>query len=426
MIDIKILIMSLILIATVAGCSNGSSDDLDGGTDTGTGTGTDGDTDADTDGDTDTDTDTDADTDTDTESDAGPDGGSGNFVPNGCEIITIYGSEWKGKTALNDDWIVWADYNLLSGWFTVKARNLHTGIVTDLSTPGWHREVAVWGDWAYWVKKLDFSDAYSREIFRRNIITLVEEQLTDTTCSSFLPMPGENYMVYKTHCSTTGSALNYMDLTTSVSHFISNYVEGNPDGYAFDGERWVAWDYNPGSGYNDLYKYDILTQTGPTVANGQIHDTTWPAISDGKIYSGTWAQPLDMTNLCDVQVHDLDTGSNTWLFHSPWDQIGPAVSGNVLMYYDTQEFASTWWNDQTTHVELYDLQTSVVRQLTEAGYAYWGPAIHGKHLAYAGGDGTIILCDLEEGGYIDSSGHVLPEGYVPDGGVSDGGVDSGK
>ena len=47
MIDIKIFLMNLVLLATVAGCSNGSSSS-DGGT-------------------TDTDTDTDADTDTDTD-----------------------------------------------------------------------------------------------------------------------------------------------------------------------------------------------------------------------------------------------------------------------------------------------------------------------------------------------------------------------
>lgn len=173
-------------------------------------------------------------------------------------------------------------------------------------------------------------------------------------------------------------------------------------------------------------KYDILMDVGPSFATSGIHDTTWPTISDGKVYSGTWDEPLDFTNRCDVQVHDLASGATSWVFQSPWDQIGPAASGSVLMYFDTQEFAHNWWDDQTTHVELYDLQTGTTRQLTEEPYFYRTPAIEGKWLAYGGGSGTIFLCDLEAGGFIDSSGHLIPEGYVPDGGVMDAGVDAGK
>ena len=76
---------------------------------------------------------------------------------------------------------------------------------------------------------------------------------------------------------------------------------------------------------------------------------------------------------------------------------------------------------------MYDLDTHATRQVTNVAFGYFGIARHDKYLAYLAGDTTLILCDLEAGGFIDASGHVCPESGcpAPDAGV-DGGIDAGK
>jgi len=138
------------------------------------------------------------------------------------------------------------------------------------------------------------------------------------------------------------------------------------------------------------------------------------------VYSGTWDDPVDMTNKCDVRVHDLETDAGEWVFHSPWDQIGPTASGSVLSYFDTEELGHNWFDDQTSNVELFDLETGISRKLTTMAFPYSAMARHDKYLAYKTGD-YLILCDLVEGGFMDTDGHLCPEG-----GCADAGADGGE
>jgi hypothetical protein len=215
----------------------------------------------------------------------------------------------------------------------------------------------------------------------------------------------------------------YLDNETHETTYVGSEVNGNPGGFDYDGTQWVVWVDELGTSVvNWLWKYDVLNGVGPTLVQYGMTQITWPKIADGVIYSGTWDSPADMTNKCDVRTNDVGTNEGAWVFESPWDQIGPTVSGRVLAYFDTQELAHDWFEDQTSNVEIYDLDTGVTRKLTDVAFAYSALARHDRYLGYKAGD-TLILCDLEAGGFIDSSGHVCPESGCPE---PDGGVDGGK
>jgi hypothetical protein len=280
----------------------------------------------------------------------------------------------------------------------------------------------------YWDWQSDGSDSFSREVFRKNVLTEEQQQLTNSDCASYLPMPGQEEVVFYRGCEgDTVGTMYYLDIDDLETHLISSEANGNPGGFDFDGMKWVVWVDEVGTSVvNWLWKYDVLNGVGPTLVQSGMTQITWPKIDDGKVYSGIWDSPADLTNKCDVRVHDLDTNVGNWVFSSPWDQIGPTVSGNVLAYEDTEELAHNWFEDQTSYLELYDLDTGVTRKLTDVAFGYTGIARHDKYFAYNAGD-LLILCDLEAGGFIDSTGHVCPEGGCPelDGGV-DGGADAGE
>lgn len=406
------------------GCDDAGKSEMDAGPDTDT------DTDSDTDTDTDTDTDADTDTDTDTDGDgggpdAGPDSGYPQWVPDGCEQITNWATEYAAFRAFSGNRLVWGEFDPGLDAVVLKKRELDSGATIEMTDPGNYDVPTISGDWLFWEQQLDGSDAFSREVFRKNVVTMVEEQLTDSDCASYTPLPGGEKIVFKYQCDGEDVELRFMDLDTHVQTVISDEVLGAPSGYDYDGARWVVWDVDYYStSYNRQYKYDILTETGPTMVNSEVYETTWPKITDGISYSGTWASPFDDVNRCDIEAHDLETGATSWAHVEQWDQILPSVSGHVLAYADKADFAENWFSDQRSHIELYDLETGITRRVTPVGTDYYGIGVHQKYLAYLLGPQTLILCDLVEGGYIDASGHVCPDTGCPD--VPDAGVDAGK
>jgi hypothetical protein len=214
-----------------------------------------------------------------------------------------------------------------------------------------------------------------------------------------------------------------LDLATLDTNLITNDALGNPGGIDFDGTQWLVWlDLSDGD-VNWLWKYDVLNGVGPTVAQNGMTEIMAPKIFDGIVYYSAWDNPMDMVNRADPRTHDLSTGVNEWMFESPWDQVQVTTAGRVMAYADTETLAHTWFSDPTAQIELYDLDTHVTRQLTEVAAEYYGLARHDKYLGYLLGDDWLILCDLEAGGFIDSSGHVCPESGCPE---PDGGVDGGK
>ena len=393
--------------------------DVDADTDTGSDADTDTDTDTDTDGDTDTDSDSDTDTDTDAD---------GDWLPPGCEVVSTTAQGWSSELSFSGDIMVWIDDDEETEMPEIRCLTLSTGeelIAVDNVASGYYDHASIWGDWIYWDWMLDGADGYSREIFRKNVVTSAQQQLTDSDCAKYSPLPGEDKAVYLRACGgETPIEMYVLTLDSLVSVLVSNEVTGNPSGYDYDGVKWVVWvdEIAPSTGVNNQYKYDVQNGVGPTVIETPVYDTVWPRIDNGVAYSATAAYPLDLDFGYDVRASDLETGINTWVFPSAWDQMGGTVSGRVLGYADTEELAHNWFADQTAHVELYDLDTGLTRNLTEVPAEYSGFARHDKYMAYQYGD-TLILCDLEAGGFIDATGHLCPESGCRD---ADAGVDGGE
>jgi len=324
--------------------------------------------------------------------------------------------------------MVWTDIDSISETAEIHYRTLSTGeedIIVDDVPSGYYDHATIWGDWVYWDWQLDGSDGYSRELFRKNLVSNEVQQLTNGDCAKYSPLPGEDKIVYFKACGG-GAAVEMYALTLNdlSSVLISNEVTGNPSGYDYDGVKWVVWmdEVGTATGVNNQYKYDVMNGIGPTVVETPVYDTVWPRIYDGVSYSATASEPVDLDHRYDVRASNLETGANTWVVQSPWDQMGGTVSGRVLAYADTQELGHAWFDDQTAHVELYDLDTFVTRRLTEVAAEYSGFARHDKYMAYQYGDG-LILCDLVAGGFMDASGHLCPESGCADAGSS---ADGGK
>ena len=168
-----------------------------------------------------------------------------------------------------------------------------------------------------------------------------------------------------------------------------------------------------------------MNPSAPILTDATVYDATWPEIANGKIYSGSAVNPPDLVRYFDIHVHDLEADTNEYFNTSPWFQMQPSASATVVAYIDTEALGTNWWADPVGHVEIADLSTSETRQVTQVPYGYYTITMHGKYLAYIAGSSTLILCDLEEGGFIDGEGHVIPEGGLPDAGVDGGAADAG-
>ncbi|MCP4602574.1 MAG: hypothetical protein GY847_19000, partial [Proteobacteria bacterium] len=187
---------------------------------------------------------------------------------------------------------------------------------------------------------------------------------------------GKTQAIYLSNCSGDIVTLKYLDLETKKSYSITDNSEGNPSGYAFDGERWVVWIFD-----DKAYKFDISNPGDPVLLAPDMRADTWPVIHDGKVYTGTWRPPpWSDDKLCDVHIHDLTTGENSFALSQDWDQIQISVSGNIAAYLDTETLGTKWFGDNISQIEIGDLETGVTRQITELPSVYWGTAIEGKYL----------------------------------------------
>jgi hypothetical protein len=136
-----------------------------------------------------------------------------------------------------------------------------------------------------------------------------------------------------------------------------------------------------------------------------------------------------VSNGYDVWVYDLATGTIDWVDNQPYDQMADDADGHLIVYSDTERLNANFWAiGGIGYVEIQDLQTKETREITMQADHFGSMGLSGKYLAMMKSSGmlrSLYICDLEAGGFIDSSGHVIPHGAVPDGGVGDAGTDSG-
>ncbi|MCP4600517.1 MAG: hypothetical protein GY847_08290, partial [Proteobacteria bacterium] len=232
-------------------CECGSGDaDTDSDTDADSDSDTDGDGDADSDGDADTDTDSDSDTDTDSDGDTDTDTDN-LWVPEGCEIISGNADHWTGSNGIYGDYLVWSAYDPGPGCHIITTYRISTGSYQELTDCKTVHHPSIWGEVAFWQEQLDGMDGNSRELFRGNVNGGAIERLTDDSCGDAFIVGGRAHAIHLYACNDGIVTLKYLDLETKKSYSITDNSEGNPSGYAFDGERWVVWIFD-----DKAYKFD--------------------------------------------------------------------------------------------------------------------------------------------------------------------------
>jgi hypothetical protein len=422
-------------------CSQDSkgNDDMDSGTDTDTDTDTDSntgtdsdsgsdmdtDSDTDTDNDTDTDTDSDTDTDTDTDSDTDTDTDTETLLPPYCQMLSPVNSldlGWTGRFAMNDDHVVWRwiDESVSPSEDVLTIKTLSSGIQWELLRSAYPNVVdrpSVAGMNACF-------DRYSSSapgLFRIGL-TDTEETIvatsdyTESNCAA-----GESGALYKIGGADSHGGLRFTNYTTLDT---TSVIEGTGItimDIMFDGVRWVAFTELSGDEY--LYKFDLentgvgsqLIQADPVQVEGaDINDLTQDLITGAFV-------PGETDNL-DLVRWDLDTNARSVLLSEPWDQLLPDTSGYAVVYLDSNPAGEYWFSAYHCDVRVIDIETGVVRTVLPLD-AYFGPSIWSHYIVannYGMWGDSLVLCDLEEGGIMDSSGHIIPEGG------SDAGVDGGK
>jgi hypothetical protein len=197
----------------------------------------------------------------------------------------------------------------------------------------------------------------------------------------------------------------------------------------FDGVRYVAWGWHGDSEPNGdrIYLYDIQNPSPPTTpVYPEAYRQMGGMISGGKIFAATYADTV--SNDWDTWIFDIASSTTGWLDHTEWSQMNAAANGYVVVYRDTEELGVTFWESDSQHIELKDLETSITRKVSILPAWYWGLAISGHHLVFVRGSTVkeLFVCDLLEGGFMDADGHVCPlEGCLgPDAGP-DAGPDGG-
>jgi hypothetical protein len=271
------------------------------------------------------------------------------------------------------------------------------------------------------MRRTDDTDQYTSELFRIGIDDSVESVLSSNDTIDVDPIGGKEGSIYR-YSSVDRSGIKYFDMVKKKETIVAEVLFLNK---AFDGTRWVAYTKDD-SGIETLYKYDV---THPE--NGsQLLDSTkmsFMAMSmDKDSHELVGGVAMSGTDGFDIVIWNMETNERTVFIDEPWDQGLPDSSGHVISYLDTQAAKKYWFGTYLSEVKIIDRETKVKRTVLPLE-TWYGPGIWGHYLAANNvgkwGD-SIILCDLEAEGLMDTDGHVIPEGGWPDAGV-DAGMDAG-
>ena len=184
--------------------------------------------------------------------------------------------------------------------------------------------------------------------------------------------------------------------------------------------RYTAYALND----THLYKFDLNNPS----AGAQLMFSE-PMGFLGMSFNNTTSELVTSTGLAigtdwtSLDAWDINTNQRTVLNDDPFDQGAPDAHGHLVTYIDSQAAGEGWIANNLSQIKIIDRDTLEIRIITPYVDHQYNLAIWDKWLAFNNvgiwGD-VLILCDLEAGGFIDTSGHVIPAGS------SDAGVDGGK
>ena len=376
--------------------------------------------DADADSDADSDSDTDIDTDTDTDTDSDTDAGcTGWCPPKGCaRLYDFYDSTAHTiRSSWSEDYVVW------HVWEEEKSRiyvyNIGNGdlnVEYEIDSPLYSNKsfaaTSTAGGKIFWNQPILLNDGgvrYPGEIHEKSVGISGIKRLTDNTWGEWCYTLREDvlYCWYEKTGEPTELRVLYAD--SGQEKIISQNINLNHT--CIDGDdHYVVFCEEDAQNRLKMMLYDEA-DGGPAAELG-ITDHVWVAIDDEKIY---YSKIRDGASDLDIWVHDIKTGQSRAVISEPGKQWYADVDGKIMMYKHRDEDTDT----NPSHIYIHDIETGERRRFTPLYDMHNGLGIHGKyisfhHLGYNDAINEydpyfVYVCDLEEGGFVDSDGHLIPE-----------------
>jgi hypothetical protein len=248
-----------------------------------------------------------------------------------------------------------------------------------------------------------------QEIFRVSLLDGREERLTSNGFSDVYPLAGSDHVTYAPRQELPDGGVllehRYVEAASGTEGVISARSPGSEQ--AFDGERWVAFDYE-----DYLYKFDLADPgAGPRRVASYTMEITGLAFDRD---TGVLVVAAFISGESDdfrLETWDLATDSRTILLDDPWSQVVPDVDRHVVVYQDSQAAGETYFAHQRSELRIVDRDTGVKRVVMPLD-TYYGVGIWERWIAFNNygtyGD-SLIICDLVEAGYMSADLHVTPE-----------------
>jgi len=405
-----VMVLLLMDLNGCSGCNDSSGQEKDASIDVKDTPG-DAATDADTDTDSDSDSDTDTDTDTDTDSDTDA-GCTGWCPPKGCaRLYDFYDNPYPTiRSSWSDKYVVWIDDNVSELYvYNINTENKNT----IHNSPKWIQTASVFNGKVYWRERLVNPDGGrgTLEVFSSDINGDNKQQITDVECKDcghwcYTLREDVLYCLYEKTGEPTELRVLYAD--SGQEKIISQNINLNNTCADAD-DHYVLFCEEDAQQRRKMMLYD---EADGGIKEIGITDNVWVAIDDEKIY---YSKIRDGASDLDIWVHDIKTGQSRAVISEPGKQWYADVDGKIMMYKHRDEDTDT----NPSHIYIHDIETGERRRFTPLYDMHNGLGIHGKyisfhHLGYNDAINEydpyfVYVCDLEEGGFVDSDGHLIPE-----------------
>jgi len=366
----------------------------------------DADSDSDSDADSDSDSDSDADTDTDADSDTDSDVDCTTqwCPPSGCKNMYKYATYSAHRFSWNEQYMSWIVDDSHDEIFIYDVNNDIIQIkyeADDLLV----QLVSIADDEIYWRQKVSLPDggkSYESDVYVCNLSSCNARRVTnnDVTEHCFAIEKGVLLCLYMSSSNQKEVRLLYADAGESklLSDNPLDQV-GSPDAK----DKMILFYDDDGTGYSKIMLYDEADGGAPwTITDDPTYDEYMAVFGENKIYFSRVKKGVG--NELDIWSYDMNTKSRSPVINDPGQQFGPEVDGYIMAYHDA-EMNNTY---QPNKIRLYDTDTKARRTMTPVMAEQYLFGVHGKYLSLVYG-WNVYLCDLEEGGFIDSEGHVIPD-----------------
>ena len=275
---------------------------------------------------------------------------------------------------------------------------------------GWF---AMYGGELFWGDKRYPSNDYNQtDVFRLDVNTLMETRLTDTPEIKEFPIMANNeYLLLDIFEKEVGDRDTYVVTRSTWDSTLLAYSGVGAEGFDMS-ENYVSWVAHsapmvPG---RLVHFYDL--DTGEL----SVVDDPGAEVGFGTAVHGERIVWEDYRNgNYDIYMYDISSGEVTALTDSPYDQMGPRLTGNLVVFMD-YSYTRGHYGGCFCHLTILDVSTMEKRRIT-TNPLFWCSGgrriIDGKLLACQWGKLQTVsfwLFDLVEMGILDSTGqHVLPE-----------------